>query len=34
MLGRKFYCRFSLFYFVYEGDFQVQAGGLIFGGAI
>ena len=34
MLGRKFYYRFSLFYFVYEGDFQVQAGGLIFGGAI
>ena len=25
ILGRKFYYRFSLFYFVFEGDFQVQA---------
>ena len=25
MLGRKLYYRFSLFYFVYEDDFQVQA---------
>ena len=32
--GRKFTV-FALFYFVFEGNFQVQApGGLIFGGAI
>ena len=32
--GRKFTV-FSLLYFVFEGNFQVQAhGGLIFGGAI
>ena len=34
ILGRKF-AVFALFYFVFEGNFQVQApGGLIFGGAI
>ena len=34
MVGRKFTV-FALFYFVFEGNFQVQApGGLIFGGAI
>ena len=34
IVGRK--CAvFALFYFVFEGNFQVQApGGLIFGGAI
>ena len=33
-IGRKF-SLFALFYFVFEGNFQVQApGGLIFGGAI
>ena len=33
-VGRKFTV-FALFYFVFEGNFQVQApGGLIFGGAI
>ena len=33
MVGRKFTV-FALFYFVFEGNFQVQApGGLIFGGA-
>ena len=33
-VGRKFTV-FVLFYFVFEGNFQVQApGGLIFGGAI
>ena len=32
-VGRKFTI-FALFYFVFEGNFQVQApGGLIFGGA-
>ena len=32
MVGRKFTV-FALFYFVFEGNFQVQApGGLIFGG--
>ena len=34
MLGRKFYYRFSLFYFVYEGDFQVLAGGLVLGNSV
>ena len=34
MVGRNFTV-FALFYFVFEGNFQVQApGGLIFGGAI
>ena len=34
MVGRKFAVS-ALFYFVFEGNFQVQAsGGLIFGGAI
>ena len=34
IVGRKFTV-FALFYFVIEGNFQVQApGGLIFGGAI
>ena len=34
IVGSKFTV-FALFYFVFEGDFQVQApGGLIFGGAI
>ena len=34
VVGRKFTV-FALFYFVFEGNFQVQApGGLIFGGAI
>ena len=34
IVGRKF-TGFALFYFVFEGNFQVQApGGLIFGGAI
>ena len=34
IVGRKFTV-FALFYFVYEGNFQVQAPGeLIFGGAI
>ena len=34
IVGRKFTV-FALFYFVFEGNFQVQApGGLIFGGAI
>ena len=34
IVGRKFSV-FALFYFVFEGNFQVQApGGLIFGGAI
>ena len=34
IFGRKFIV-FALFYFVFEGNFQVQApGGLIFGGAI
>ena len=34
IVGRKF-IGFVLFYFVFEGNFQVQApGGLIFGGAI
>ena len=34
IVGRKFTI-FALFYFVFEGNFQVQApGGLIFGGAI
>ena len=37
VLGRKFTV-FGLFYFVFEGKFQVQAppggGGVIFGGAI
>ena len=34
IVGRKF-TAFALFYFVFEGNFQVQApGGLIFGGAI
>ena len=37
IVGRKFIC-FALFYFVFEGNFQVQAlgggGGLMFGGAI
>ena len=34
IVGRKFTV-FSLFYFVFEGNFQVQApGGLIFGGTI
>ena len=34
IVGRKF-IGFALFYFVFEGNFQVQApGGLIFGGAI
>ena len=34
IVGSKFTI-FSLFYFVFEGNFQVQApGGLIFGGAI
>ena len=33
-VGRKFTV-FAMFYFVFEGNFQVQApGGLIFGGAI
>ena len=33
IVGRKF-IGFALFYFVFEGNFQVQApGGLIFGGA-
>ena len=33
-VGRKFTV-FALFYFVFEGNFQVQApGGLTFGGAI
>ena len=34
IVGRKFTV-FALFYFVFEGNFQVQTpGGLIFGGAI
>ena len=34
IVGRKFTI-FALFYFVFEGNFQLQAlGGLIFGGAI
>ena len=34
IVGRKFTV-FALFYFVFEGNFQVQAqGGLLFGGAI
>ena len=34
IVGRKFTV-FALFYFVFEGNYQVQApGGLIFGGAI
>ena len=34
IVGSKFTV-FALFYFVFEGNFQVQApGGLIFGGAI
>ena len=34
MVGRKFTV-FAVFYFVFEGNFQVQApGGLIFGGGI
>ena len=34
IVGRKF-TDFALFYFVFEGNFQVQApGGLIFGGVI
>ena len=34
IVGRKFTV-FALFYFVFEGNFQVQApGGLIFGGTI
>ena len=34
IVGRKFTV-FALFYFVFEGNFQVQApGGLIFGGLI
>ena len=34
LFGRKFTV-LALFYFVFEGNFQVQApGGLIFGGAI
>ena len=34
IVGRKFTV-FALFYFVFEGNFQVQAtGALIFGGAI
>ena len=36
IVGRKFPV-FALFYFVFEGNFQVQAqggGGLLFGGAI
>ena len=34
IVGRKFTI-FALFYFVFEGNFQVQVpGGLIFGGAI
>ena len=34
IVGKKFTI-FALFYFVFEGNFQVQApGGLIFGGAI
>ena len=34
IVGRKFTV-FALFYFVFEGNFQVQApAGLIFGGAI
>ena len=34
IVGREFTV-FTLFYFVFEGNFQVQApGGLIFGGAI
>ena len=34
VVGRKFTV-FALFYFAFEGNFQVQApGGLIFGGAI
>ena len=34
IVGRKFTV-FALFYFVFEGNFQVQApGGLIFGGVI
>ena len=34
IVGRKF-TLFALFYFIFEGNFQVQApGGLIFGGAI
>ena len=34
IVGRKFTV-FALFFFVFEGNFQVQApGGLIFGGAI
>ena len=34
IVGSKFTI-FALFYFVFEGNFQVQApGGLIFGGAI
>ena len=34
MVGRKFIV-LALFYFVFEGNFQVQApGGFIFGGAI
>ena len=34
IVGRKFTV-LALFYFVFEGNFQVQApGGLIFGGAI
>ena len=35
MVARNFTVQFALFYFVFEGNFQVQApGGLIFGGAI
>ena len=34
IVGRKFTV-FALFYFVFEGNFQVEApGGLVFGGAI
>ena len=34
IVGRKF-TAFALFYFVFEGNFQIQApGGLIFGGVI
>ena len=34
IVGRKFTV-FPLFYFVFEGNFQVEApGGLVFGGAI
>ena len=35
LIVRRKFTVFSLFYFVFEGNFQVQApGGLIFGGAI